>query len=259
MDLLSDVHENFRSILSNVDTVWVRWMGYHRSAENTIHVIDNDIKNIIFDQGFKSFNAPLLNQKHVMYRTMNNISIPIAENSCYTVFDPDIPIRVRLLKFEDGKFNLYRFDVIQNRFVACDESLREWKLVCNWYKGTRCTPEEVTSRFEHINRRGLRYANSVIQRLPSCMLEDKEILAVNYVTRRTSDNLVRTHHWTKVAIVAPITYQIYKYLYFEEYTTRRRALLERLDPKVLHIRRVPRGVFVNVVFAAWVAANTLSC
>jgi hypothetical protein len=246
--------EEFRSITSNYDSVWVKFFGYHRSTHDIIHTIDNDIKRLVFDTGFHSSNVPTKLFRHIMYRTLDNVSTPVAENSSFVVYSKDFPCKVRLLKYENGgKFNLYRFNTILSKFEPCDEDLREWKLIRHWYKDTVCPLAEKESRFVIVNHHGLQYSRPLLKALPKWMLEDEEVTAMNYVTRIRSDNVIRVNHWVKFAVIFPMSMMMYSFTYFKEYEPTRKRIINAIDPNKMHIANIPRGLMFNMVFAAWLA------
>jgi hypothetical protein len=252
MSTVREAQAEFTSIASNVDSVWVRWFGYSRTAENTVHVIDNDIKHLTFDLGHHSTYQPDKVLGTIMYQTLDDAWLPMHSDACYVVFSTDIPCKVRLLKYVDGKCTLFRFDDTTMRFVETDEDLREWRIIRHWYKFTHCPTAEKDSRFKLLNCHGLQYYNTFVKSLPGWLLEDKEITAVNYVTRRTADNTLRMNHWAKFSIIGPISFQAYRFMYFDAYSGKRDALIHFLDPKKVHLGQIPRGILFNAAFALWV-------
>lgn len=245
--------EEFHSLTSNYDTIWVKLFGYHRSTHDTIHCIDNDIKTLKFDTGFHSSNVEDKLFKHIMYRTLDNVSTPVAGNSTFVVYKADVPCTLRLLRFEDGQYNLYRFITSSNKFEKCDEDLREWRLVRHWYKDTVCSLSDKETRFTLLNTHGLQFARPVLKYLPWWMRENEEVVALNFITRSKSDSVIHLNHWVKFVFISPLSYMAYRFTYFSEYDAMRKKILETLDPKQKHLRNIPRGVLFNLVFATWVA------
>jgi hypothetical protein len=121
MSTVREAQAEFTSIASNVDSVWVRWFGYSRTAENTVHVIDNDIKHLTFDLGHHSTYQPDKVLGTIMYQTLDDAWLPMHSDACYVVFSTDIPCKVRLLKYVDGKCTLFRFDdtTVGDAHVPC--------------------------------------------------------------------------------------------------------------------------------------------
>lgn len=254
MTIFKVPREEFSSITSNYDTVWVKYFGYHRSEHDAIHTIDNDIKNLSFSSGFNSsYLVPAKQLKHIMYRTLDDVSIHISENSSFIVFSDDLPRKVRMLRYEGGKCNLYKFNVTANKYEICEEKLREWKLIRHWYKETACSMETKESRFARLNLHGLQYAKPLFRNLPKFLLEDKEIVAMNYVTRVHCDSKVRVNHWVKFSLMFPVSMVMYSFTYFKEYETHRKKIINHLDPNKMHLANIPRGLMFNTVFAAWLA------
>lgn len=259
MSIFKIPREEFKSIASNYDTVWVKYFGYQRSEHDAIHTIDNDIKSLSFSAGFNSsYPVSAKQSKHIMYRTLDDVSIHISENSSFIVFSDDSPCQVRMLRFEGGKGKLYKFNVNANKYEQCEENLREWKLIRHWYKETACPKEVKEARFMRLNHHGLQYAKPSFRHLPSILLEDKEIVAMNYVTRIHCDSLIRVNHWVKFVVISPISLLLYKYTYFKEHETRRTAIINRLDPDKMHLAEIPRGLLFNTVGATWLSGLAMA-
>ena len=247
--------DELRTIGSNYDSNWVKRFGYHKTASDIIHTVDNDLKNVKFDSGFHSTNVPDKLYKHMMYRTLDNISTPIADNSCFVLFNGEYPCQLRLLKFENGNSTLYKFNPQRNKFDATNDDIREWKMVRHWYKDTVCPLAEKDSRFTLLNSHGLSYARPFLRSLPKWMLEDPEVIAMNYITRLHSKNVVRVNHYVKACVLFPFVFPVYKFIYFDEYKDIRNRIMKKLDPKGQHVSKLPRGLVFNLALATVLAST----
>jgi hypothetical protein len=247
--------DELRTIGSNTDSVWVKWFGYHQTAKDTIHTVDNDLKTVKFDTGFHSTNVPDKLYKHMMYRTLDNVSTPVADNSCFVLFNGEYPCKLRLLKFESEKSTLYKFSTDNNKFEACNDDIREWYMIRHWYKDTVCPLAEKDSRFTLLNSHGLTYARPFLKSFPKWMLEDPEVIAMNYVTRLHSKNVIRMNCYVKACVLFPLVFPVYRFIYFEEYKEVRNRIMKSIDPRGHHISKLPRGLVFNMAFAAVLAST----
>lgn len=252
--MLVTINYFFSDIMNN-SNLFVSVFGYK---------VGNSFSFYLLDQGFYSAVQLLqteqslpkndLGYKYKIYRSADNKDLDVTDQSSYILQQNSTSIPAKFVVFINSK--MHRFDVDENKYVEIKEELDLEKYVL--FKQTKEIANSRSTkndRFREIQKCGLQYKYQFYKHLSPLLLENREVIAQNYIMLSGHEKVVKINPLVTMAVLASANYCGMMCLKYKEFAPFRAAVMQKFHIKNPLVLGWVGGFVMNVALYSTIKAT----